>query len=74
MLGRLIRLAPELVRAAASHLRRDWWRSGNHMPRPSVVHLQWRVETAYGQSDAPTEWADVVDFVDWRRRQRRARV
>lgn len=74
MIGRLVELVPELVRTAISHVRRDWWRTGIRLPRPSQAHLRWRMETAYGSSDATPDRADVIDFVAWRRRQRRARA
>ncbi len=66
-------IAAESVRTAVSHTRREWWKSGNHLPGASPVHLAWRLETAYGSSDVDPDFADVIDFVQWRRRQRKAR-
>jgi hypothetical protein len=36
---------------------------------PSVVYLDWRAITAYG-SAAPFSTADLLGFLDWRRRMR----
>jgi hypothetical protein len=73
MFGRWVGIATEAILVALSHTRRAWWRNGSHLPRASKPHLRWRLETAYGESGARAEWADVVDFIEWRRRQRRAR-
>ena len=73
MIGRWLGIAEEAVRVALSHARRSWWATGNRLPGLSKPHLAWRLETAYGDPSASAEWEDVVDFVEWRRRQRRAR-
>jgi len=73
MLGRWMAVIAESLRVAVSHTRRSWWRTGNRLPGPSTPHLRWRLETAYGDPDAGTDWTDMVDFIEWRRRQRRAR-
>lgn len=73
VLGRWLAIAVESVRAAFSHMRREWWRTGNHLPGGSPIHLAWRLETAYGSSETDPAFADVIDFLEWRRRQRKAR-
>jgi hypothetical protein len=74
MLGRWVAVMAESLRVAASHTRRAWWRTGNRLPGPSTPHLRWRLETAYGDPDAAADRTDMVDFIEWRRRQRRARA
>ncbi len=59
----------EGVRAAAAHLRRRWW-AGSGVFAPE--HLAWRRATAYGSADHPIEPDDLVAYLEWRRRQRRA--
>jgi hypothetical protein len=73
MLGRWVAIVAEAIRVAVSHSRRFWWRTGNRLPGASTQHLRWRLETAYGDSGISADWTDVVDFIEWRRRQRRAR-
>ncbi|HSG78850.1 MAG TPA: hypothetical protein VLD62_04650 [Acidimicrobiia bacterium] len=38
--------------------------------RPRRTYLRWRIATAYGDPDADLDPADVVAFLQWRRRQR----
>lgn len=42
-------------------------------PTPSRAYLRWRSFTAYGDHGAAFESEDVIDFLEWRRRHRRAR-
>lgn len=41
---------------------------------PARDLLQWRLHTAYGTDDAPVEFEDLVSFLAWRRRLRRAAI
>ena len=59
----------EGMRAALAHVRRRWWRGS---PVLSPEHLAWRRATAYGSADHPIEPEDLVAYLEWRRRQRRA--
>ena len=42
-------------------------------PTPSRAYLRWRSFTAYGDHNAAFESDDVIDFLEWRRRNRRTR-
>ena len=53
-LGELRRLAPRL-----------WWRTPPHLPLPDRRLWQFRMVTAYGNSDAVPERADVISFLEW---------
>jgi hypothetical protein len=66
-------LIPEAVRAAVALAGRGWWRRPPFLPIPDPAYLRWRTETAYGSGDAPLDPGDVVHYLEWRRRQRRAR-
>ncbi|MFO7549441.1 MAG: hypothetical protein R6X29_11325 [Acidimicrobiia bacterium] len=63
----------EAMRWWWSHRRRRWWGSAPFLPLPSTAHLDWRLATAYGRADHPLEAGDVVAYLAWRRRARRAR-
>ncbi|MFQ5966797.1 MAG: hypothetical protein ACE5MI_04185 [Acidimicrobiia bacterium] len=41
--------------------------------RPGERWWNWRVETAYGSAGAEVPTTDMVAYLRWRRRQRRAR-
>jgi hypothetical protein len=49
-----------------------WWRRPPYVPRPDRDYLEWRFHTAYGEDGRPRA-AEVVDYLDWVRRTRRAR-
>ncbi len=66
------RLWGEALRAAAALTPRAWWRTAPRIPAPEPTYLAWRRATAYGSADAPMEADDVVKFLEWRRRFRRA--
>jgi hypothetical protein len=68
---RRVDLWVEGVRAALAHVRRRWW-TRSAVPTPSTTHLAWRRATAYGSADHPIEPDDLVAYLEWRRRQRRA--
>lgn len=65
--------AAEMIRIGWSHRRLRWWARVPFVPVPSGTHLGWRLETAYGRSDASARLGDIVEYASWRRRQRRAR-
>ena len=49
-----------------------WWRRWPPLPRPDPAYLAFRMETAYGSGAARPTPADVVAYVRWCRRYRRA--
>jgi len=60
--GQLVRLAPA-----------RWWRHRPFVPRPDPAYLRFRLETAYGtRGEMPVRARDVVAYLDWCRRLRRA--
>lgn len=61
------RLGLDLLRTAWAFRRRDWWRSPPFLPLPDRAYLRWRMDTAYGDSDAIPPLEDVVSFARWRR-------
>jgi hypothetical protein len=63
----------EAVRAMAAMAPREWWKRLPFLPVPDREFLRWRIATAYGTVNAPLPAHDVVAFLEWRRRQRRAR-
>ncbi|MGH8935673.1 MAG: hypothetical protein ACRDXD_05335 [Acidimicrobiia bacterium] len=64
-------LWPELVRTLASVAPDGWWRRFPFLPRPDRGYLAWRISTAYGRADARVRDEDLVEYLRWRRRQRR---
>ncbi len=66
-------LWPEAVRALVAHLPLRWWSRPPFLPVPDPRYLAWRRETAYGDPDARIEQADLVAYLEWRRRFRRSR-
>lgn len=72
MLGSVLK-APsvwaEALRAAISVAPRRWWTTTSHLPLPDGTYLGWRAQTAYG--DGSPDHADLVPYLEWRRRQRR---
>ncbi len=72
-LGRIIQLARSGLLTGIAHLRRGWWRRPPFMPVPDRAHMAWRRNTAYG-TDRPAEKRDLVAFLLWADRQRKARA
>ncbi len=60
----------EAVRTAGATARHGWWRRPPFLPLPDKDYVRWRIATAYGSPDGPVEAADVVAYLQWRRRQR----
>ena len=56
---------------AISYSRRQWYLRPPFLPVPSMAYLRFRMETAYGTADALPASKDLVDYLDWCRRQRR---
>lgn len=67
----LFRLVRSTVVTGFAHVRRGWWRRLPFLPIPDRQHLAWRRWTAYG-SDRPAERRDILTFLLWADRQRRA--
>ena len=65
-------LWPEAVRAAFASAPRRWWRQSPYLPVPDRTYLAWRTTTAYGVAGAAPPAEDLVAYLRWRRRQRRA--
>ena len=45
-----------------------WWRRWPPLPLPDRDYLRFRMQTAYGNPDAPLERGDVVAYLEWCRR------
>lgn len=52
---------------------RRWWRQPPRLPLPDAAYMAFRMETAYGAPDHPPEPADLVEYLEWCRRQGRWR-
>ena len=63
-------LWPEALRTLVAFTPRDWWRHAPFLPVPRRTYLRWRMQTAYGSSDAAPVAADLIHFLEWRRDQR----
>ena len=66
------RIWGEALRTASAMARRDWWRTPPFLPLPDRAYLSWRIATAYGSASTPPDPADLVTYLEWRRRQRRS--
>ena len=64
------RLWLEAIRVSREIGCKEWWKRLLLVPPPDPEYFRWRVTTAYGSPDADVEPADVVRFLQWRRRQR----
>lgn len=62
----------EALRAYGAHVRLRWWARPPFLPIPDRRYLAWRRETVYGHPDARIEPSDLVGYLEWRRRLRRA--
>lgn len=67
----LIRLMRSMVVTGIAHVRRGWWRRAPFLPLPDPAHMAWRRGTAYG-TDRPTERRDLLAYLLWADRQRKA--
>ena len=67
----LFRLMKSTIVTGFAHVRRGWWRRRPFLPLPDRQHLAWRRWTAYG-TDRTAERRDIVTFLLWAERQRRA--
>ncbi len=70
-LGRRPDLWWEALRALFAHARLRWWARPPFLPLPDRRYLAWRRETVYGDPQARIEGADLVAYLEWRRRLRR---
>lgn len=61
---------PEAVRAYVAFTPSDWWRRRPFLPLPRPAYVRWRLQTAYGSPDATPRPADIVHYLEWRKRQR----
>ena len=63
-------LWPEALRTLIAFTPSGWWKQRPYLPVPRRAYLRWRMQTAYGSLDATPVPADVVHYLQWRRRQR----
>ena len=63
-------LWPEALRALVAFTPSGWWRTAPFLPVPRRAYVRWRMQTAYGSSDAVPAPAELVQFLQWRREQR----
>ena len=63
-------LWPEALRALVAFTPSGWWRKPPFLPVPRRAYVRWRLQTAYGSSDARPSPIDLVHFLQWRRGQR----
>jgi len=64
---------PVLLRAAWRFRARDWYRRPPFLPMPHGDYMQWRLETAYGGPESLPRLDEVVRYLRWGERLRRAR-
>jgi hypothetical protein len=62
----------EAVRATVAMSRRGWWRRPPFVPEPEPRYMAWRAATAYGSADADIDRDDLIAYLEWRRRFRKA--
>ncbi len=63
-------LWPEALRALVAFTPAGWWRMPPFLPLPRRAYLRWRMQTAYGSSEAVLVANDMVRFLQWRKEQR----
>ena len=56
------------ARATVAFAPRNWWRQRPFLPLPDGEIMRWRITTAYGSDKASVDPADVVAYLEWRRR------
>ena len=66
-------LWPVAVRQVGALAAPGWWRRPPFLPRPDPAYLEFRLQTMYGDGHHPVVPADVVAYLRWCRRHRRAR-
>ena len=64
------RLWPGALASLVELAPRGWWRRPPFLPIPDRAWLGFRLETAYGDANAPILAADLVEFLTWRKGQR----
>lgn len=62
----------EAFRSLFVMTRKNWWRTAPFLPTPDPEYLDWRTVTAYGVSSVSIESDDLVAYLQWRRRFRKA--
>jgi hypothetical protein len=66
LLRRPLLLAP-LLHAAWHFRARSWWRRPPFLPVPPREYLEWRLQTAFGESDAVPTAAQLERYLRWTR-------
>ncbi len=61
--------ARQLVRLAPNR----WWRHWPPLPVPTASYLRFRLQTQYGDDVRGVPEHDVVQYLEWCRRERRGR-
>ncbi len=70
-------LLPGLLRTAWAFRSHRWYRRPPFLPIPPRDYLRWRMETAYGDTDAELPVGEVERYVRWggeMRKRMRART
>ena len=64
------RTVPYLLQAAWAFRTRDWYRRPPFLPLPPASYMKWRMETAYGDSDAVPTDDELERYLLWTARMR----
>lgn len=67
------RLLVALFAAAWRFRRRGWWVRPPFLPLPTRAYLEWRLHTAYGDSGARPDVAELERYLRWANRLHRTR-
>lgn len=62
------RLWGTAVGSALAFAPTGWWRHRPFLPFPDDAVMRWRTATEYGTAEAVAKPADVVAYLEWRRR------
>jgi len=54
-------------------VRSGWTMRRHGRPHLSGAYLDWRIQTAYGKTNAAMTTSDLVHYLEWRRQLRRIR-
>jgi len=62
-------LARDLVRVSWRFRNRHWYRRPPFLPVPDRDYVRWRMDTAYGSTDAIPSVGDAERYVRWAARR-----
>lgn len=60
-------LAGPMLAAAWRFRARGWWSRPPFLPLPSRKYLEWRLQTAFGSTDAVPEASQLERYLRWTR-------